>query len=80
MNILPAVQVRIPEQKVLTATVKLLWYDLWVGAYVDTKGRALYVCPLPCVVVKLELGREEPKDGAGDGRDRKQDAGVGPQD
>src|SRR4051812_45988377 len=31
------------------------WFDLWVGAYVDTKNRALYVCPLPMLGVKVEL-------------------------
>ena len=29
------------------------WYDLWIGAYVARKGRAIYVCPVPCVVIKL---------------------------
>ena len=29
------------------------WYDLWVGAYWDRQARALYVCPLPMVVVKF---------------------------
>ncbi len=29
------------------------WYDLWIGAYVDVKGKSLYVCLLPCVVFKL---------------------------
>lgn len=34
------------------------WYDLWVGAYVDTKGKALYLCPVPMLGVKVE--REVP--------------------
>jgi hypothetical protein len=29
------------------------WYDLWVGAYWDRKERALYVCPLPTVVIEV---------------------------
>jgi hypothetical protein len=29
------------------------WYDLWVGIYIDTKGKAVYVCPLPMVGVKV---------------------------
>lgn len=29
------------------------WYDLWIGAYVDTKGRAIYICPIPMVGVKV---------------------------
>jgi hypothetical protein len=32
------------------------WYDLWVGAYIDTSGRAVYLCPLPMVGVKLTWG------------------------
>lgn len=32
------------------------WYDLWVGAYWDQKNRTLYVCPLPTLVLKFELG------------------------
>jgi hypothetical protein len=32
------------------------WYDLWVGAYIDTGGRAVYLCPLPMVGVKLTWG------------------------
>lgn len=34
------------------------WYDLWIGAYWDRAGRKLYVLPLPCVGVVIELGRE----------------------
>lgn len=29
------------------------WYDLWVGFYWDRKGRVLYFCPLPCVVIAV---------------------------
>ncbi len=32
------------------------WFDLWVGMYWDRAGRALYVCPLPTVGVKIEFG------------------------
>lgn len=31
------------------------WFDLWIGAYVDVKSRALYVCPVPMLGVKVEL-------------------------
>ena len=30
------------------------WFDLWVGAYYDQRKRILYVCPLPCCVVKIQ--------------------------
>jgi len=29
------------------------WFDFRVGFYYDHKGRALYVCPLPCFVFKV---------------------------
>jgi hypothetical protein len=29
------------------------WYDMWVGIYIDRRNRALYVCPLPCLVLKV---------------------------
>lgn len=35
--------------------VLLVWYDLWVGAYYDVGHRTLYLCPLPMLVLRLEL-------------------------
>jgi hypothetical protein len=29
------------------------WFDLWIGAYFDRQNRALYVCPLPMIGVKI---------------------------
>ena len=31
----------------------LAWYDLWIGAYYDRRNRTWYVCPLPCIVIKI---------------------------
>jgi hypothetical protein len=31
------------------------WYDMWVGAYWDRRGRRLYVLPLPCLGLVLEF-------------------------
>ena len=36
------------------------WYDLWIGAYVDTKNRTVYLCPLPMVGVKISLPHKSP--------------------
>jgi hypothetical protein len=27
--------------------------DLWVGVYRDTAKRTTYICPLPCLVIRL---------------------------
>ncbi len=29
------------------------WFDIWIGAYVDTKSRTVYVCPLPMIVIAI---------------------------
>lgn len=29
------------------------WYDLWVGAFIDSENRTVYVCPLPCCVIEI---------------------------
>jgi len=31
------------------------WYDLWVGAYWDRRCRTLYICPLPCCVIRIRF-------------------------
>lgn len=30
------------------------WYDMWMGAFWDSKKRVLYVCPLPCCVLTFQ--------------------------
>jgi hypothetical protein len=30
------------------------WYDLWIGAYVDTQAGAVYICPLPMLGVRIQ--------------------------
>ncbi len=30
------------------------WYDFWVGAYYDRDKHALYLCPIPTFVFKIE--------------------------
>lgn len=34
------------------------WYDMWIGAYWDKSKRILYICPIPCVVIKIDRRRE----------------------
>jgi hypothetical protein len=31
------------------------WFDLWIGLYFDKKNHILYICPIPCCVIKLEI-------------------------
>lgn len=44
----------------LRIKVRLLWcwYDLWIGAYVDRTNKAVYICPLPTVVIKILWWKE----------------------
>ena len=37
------------------------WYDFWVGFFWDGKKRALYICVLPTLVIKI--WRESPNEG-----------------
>ena len=40
-------------------TIKFMfaWYDIWVGAYWDRSNRRLYVLPLPCIGIVIQLSR-----------------------
>ncbi len=31
------------------------WYDLWVGVFWDANKRRLYILPLPCIGVVIQL-------------------------
>lgn len=41
----------------MKVAVFLAWYDLWVGLFWDQKKQVLYICPLPCIVIKVECRR-----------------------
>lgn len=32
------------------------WYDLWIGVFVDTKKKRLYVFPIPCCGLVIQWG------------------------
>jgi len=31
------------------------WYDIWIGAFVDRPKRRIYIFPIPCVGVVIQL-------------------------
>lgn len=33
--------------------VSFAWYDAWIGFYWDRKQKALYVCPVPMIAIKI---------------------------
>lgn len=33
----------------------LAWYDLWIGVYVALEKRTVYLCPVPCVVIRIRF-------------------------
>ena len=35
------------------------WYDLWIGLYIDIKGKAVYICPIPMFGIKIEYQRRK---------------------
>lgn len=37
------------------------WYDCWVGIFWDSRKRKLYILPLPCVGVVIELPKRHNK-------------------
>jgi hypothetical protein len=46
-------------RKRLSIKLYIKWYDFWVGFYYDQRMRALYVCLLPMLVVRLAFETEE---------------------
>jgi len=43
---------------VARVSLRFAWYDLWVGVYVDTAKRTVYICPLPCVLITVQMRPE----------------------
>jgi hypothetical protein len=41
----------------MTIKPMFAWYDLWIGVFVDAAKRRIYVFPLPCLGVMIQLGK-----------------------
>lgn len=39
----------------MTVRFIFAWYDLWVGAFWDQKGRRLYLLPFPCCGIVIQF-------------------------
>lgn len=35
------------------------WYDMWVGVFVDTNKKKLYLLPIPCVGIVISWGQRD---------------------
>jgi len=35
-------------------SIKFVWYDLWIGVFIDTVKNKIYICPLPTIVILIE--------------------------
>jgi hypothetical protein len=31
------------------------WYDIWIGVYIDTDNRRIYILPIPCFGLIIDL-------------------------
>lgn len=47
-------RIRLPQQ-VPTWSIRFAWYDLWVGVFLDAADHILYICPLPMLLIKVQL-------------------------
>lgn len=38
---------------VITVSLIVAWYDLWIGVFIDRPKRTIYILPVPCFGVKV---------------------------
>lgn len=31
------------------------WYDFWIGVYINKEAMEVYICIIPCIVIKIWL-------------------------
>lgn len=49
-------RVHLPKRSGLRVKPFFRWYDLWIGAYIDTENKRVYICPFPMFGVCIEWG------------------------
>ena len=40
--------------KIKNVRLSLAWYDIWIGLFIDSEKRILYICPLPFVLFTVK--------------------------
>lgn len=40
----------------MNISIKFIWFDIWVGVFIDLKKRHVYVAPFPCIVIIFQWG------------------------
>ena len=35
--------------------ISFAWYDIWVGLFIDTKKKKLYLCLVPTLLITIDL-------------------------
>ncbi len=33
--------------------ISFAWYDLWIGIFVNTDKRRIYICPIPTLLITI---------------------------
>ena len=39
--------------------LSLAWYDLWIGVFIDKQKHKLYICPLPAILITVNLKNKQ---------------------
>ncbi|MCK4640613.1 MAG: hypothetical protein KAU06_04685 [Candidatus Marinimicrobia bacterium] len=47
--------IKITERFVLS----FAWYDIWLGAYIDRRGKAVYICLIPMFPLRIQWGKPD---------------------
>ena len=40
-------------------SIHFIWFDFWIGFYIDVKNKILYFCPIPMIVIKMSKKESE---------------------